>query len=175
MVVPGAIGQAVSVPQAAEPLPPATKLEAFKPSVGSVVTLGYDELGRVGTVAVNVRQIKDAKGGDVRGLVVEVTESQYRVQRSFVDADEIPELVKGLDALLQVRDNPTPFRQFEVQYRTRGDLQLIAFNNARGVLSYSVKAGRGVEATTFINETGMQQLRAIFDSALQKLNSLPAK
>ncbi|HWI19538.1 MAG TPA: hypothetical protein VNT81_17410, partial [Vicinamibacterales bacterium] len=31
----------------ATPLPPATKLEGFKPAAGSVTTLGYDELGRI--------------------------------------------------------------------------------------------------------------------------------
>src|SRR5262245_65443573 len=79
--------------------PPATKLEGFKPSAGSLVTFGYDELGQ-GLVSVDVRELRDSKGLIVRGLVVEVIENQYRTERSFVDADEIPELLKGIDALL---------------------------------------------------------------------------
>jgi hypothetical protein len=53
----------------AAPLPPATKLEGFKPTAGSVTTLGYDELGRIGPgfstsglVVVEIRQLQ--AGGD---------------------------------------------------------------------------------------------------------------
>ncbi|MDP9112443.1 MAG: hypothetical protein M3O20_02040, partial [Acidobacteriota bacterium] len=95
---------------------PATKMEAFKPTAGSVLTLGYDELGRVSGISVDVREMRDSKGANARGLLVEITESQFRKERSFVDADEIPELIKGFDALLDVKDNPTQFKQFEVRY-----------------------------------------------------------
>jgi hypothetical protein len=104
--------------------PPATKLEAFRPDAGTVVTLGYDDLGRVGGISVDVWEFRDARGAKVRGLVVEVTESEYRQERAFIDADEITELIKGVDALLQVGTNPTSFKNFEVRYTTRGELQL---------------------------------------------------
>jgi hypothetical protein len=59
-------------------LPPATKLEGFDPAAGSLVTMGYDDLGSVKGVAVDVREIRSSRGETVRGLVVEVNESQYR-------------------------------------------------------------------------------------------------
>jgi len=147
-------------------------MEAFKPTAGSVVTFGYDQLGRIGGVSVDVREMRDAKGANVCGLVVEVTESQYRVERSFVDADEIPELLKGFTALLEVSTNPTQFKNFEVRYRTRGDLELTAFNTNTGALRYSVKAGRLVGASAFLGAADMQNLRGLFDSASQKLAGL---
>src|SRR6266480_2579366 len=58
-------------------LPPATKLEGFRPAAGAVVTFAYNELGRVGGflgVSVDVREMRDAHGAAVRGLVVEVRE-----------------------------------------------------------------------------------------------------
>ena len=70
--------------------PPATKIEGFKPAAGSVFTLGYDDLGSVSGVSVDVREMRDQKNTPVRGLLVEITEGQYRKERSFVDADEIP-------------------------------------------------------------------------------------
>jgi hypothetical protein len=153
--------------------PPATKMEAFKPTAGSVLTFGYDELGGAGGVTVDVREMRDTKGGSVRGLVVEVFESQYRKERSFVDADEIPELLKGFDALLEVKSNPTQFKSFEVRYTTRGELQLTAFNNARGNIQYAVQAGRTLRAQSLgLNVESMQKLRTLFEAALQKLSTL---
>jgi hypothetical protein len=119
--------------------------------------------------------MRDTKGASVRGLVVDITESQFRNESSFVDADEIPELLKGLDSLLEVKDNPTKFKQFEVRYTTRGQLVLTAFNTTAGVISYSIKAGRLVGATAFVSAADMQSLRGLFDSASQKLATLGAK
>jgi hypothetical protein len=59
-----------------------------------------------------------AKGEQVRGLVVEVYESHYREGRAFVDADEVPELLKGIDAMLEIESNRTSFKNFEVRYET---------------------------------------------------------
>jgi hypothetical protein len=151
-------------------------MEAFKPAAGSVITFGYDELGRIGGVSVDVREIRDARGAGVRGLQVQISESEYRKERAFVDADEIPELLKGFDALSEIKANPTQFKNFEVRYRTRGELELTAFNDSHGNLSYSVKAGRTAGASSFLSAADMQRLRTLFDSASQKLTTLgPSK
>ena len=47
---------------------PATKSESFKPAAGTMETMGYDELGYVegsfgGMVVVDLREIRDSKGG----------------------------------------------------------------------------------------------------------------
>jgi hypothetical protein len=164
---------AANAQQIAPPiLPPATQLEAFKPTAGSVLTFGYDELGTVRGVSVDVREMRDARGPGARGLVVGVKESQYRQESSFVDADEIPELLKGLDTLLQVKANPTPFRRFEVRYTTRGELQLVAYNDYRGIF-FSVTAGRTFKAHDVgFDLEEMQKLRGFFEAAQQKLSTL---
>jgi hypothetical protein len=162
------------VPAAAKPdLPPATKLEGFMPTAGSVLTIGYDELGRTGypPVSIDVREMRDAKGQGVRGLLVEVSESDYRKERSFVDADEIPELLNAVDTLLAVKVNPTSFKNFEVRYTTRGDLQLTAFSDSKGKISYAVQTGRIGKANSYTDESGMLKLRGMFEAALQKLNA----
>ena len=66
------------VPQPIAPLPPATKLEAFAPAVGSVLTIGYDELGRVEGISVDVREMHDGQGASVRGLFVRGRERAAR-------------------------------------------------------------------------------------------------
>jgi hypothetical protein len=163
--------QGTATSAAAPAPPPATKLEAFHPAAGSVVTLGYTELGRVAGAAVDVRELRDAGGRAVRGLLVEVTQSQYREGRSFVDADELPELLRGIDALLEVKANPTSFRTFEVRYTTKGELQLTAFSNARGGVEYAIRAGRGVPASTFTDEAGMRRLRTMIEAAIATLGA----
>lgn len=160
---------AAAAARATAPPPPVTKIEGFKPAVGSVVTLGYTSLGSVPGVSVEVREIRDSRSTSVRGLLVEVYESQYRDERAFVDADEIPDLLKGIDALLEVKTNPTTFKQFEVRYTTKGELQLTAFNNSRGDISFAVQAGRVSHAQSFIEEAQMRTLRDLFAAAQEKL------
>lgn len=165
-------------------LPPATKLEAFQPVAGEVTTLGYDEIGFIpqgltvnSSLGIDVRQTQDAKGNAVRGAVVEIRETSglYRVARSFIDEDELPELIKGIDALLTVKSNPTSFKNFEVKYRTRGDLVLAVFNSARGTIQYSVTAGRVFTERRSVNETEFRRLREWFEIARQKLDSTKAR
>jgi hypothetical protein len=94
-----------------------------------------------------------------------------------VDADEIPELIKGFDALMQVKSNPTSFRNFEVRYTTKGELELTAFNSPSSgdAISFAVEAGRISKAQRIgLTLTEMQTLRALFQSAAEKLASLPA-
>jgi hypothetical protein len=167
----GVPGQSAQAP----PPPPATKIEGFKPAAGSVLTIGYDELGSVGGISVDVREMRDAKGAQVRGLVVDITESQYRKERSFVDADEIPELIRGFDALLEVKVNPTQFKSFEVRYTTRGELQLTAFNTSGGAVLYAVQVGRVIKAQRVgLGAADMQKLRGLFVSAAEKIGTLGA-
>jgi len=159
---------------AAPALPPATKLEGFQPAAGSVVTFGYDELGNLGFgggVSVDVRELRDTKGGVARGLVVDVTQDQFRKESAFVDADEIPELLKGVDALLGVKANPTQFTMFEVRYTTRGALQITAFSDPKGQIHYGVRAGRTLTAMRALDATDLTKLRGMFEAGLRKLDA----
>jgi hypothetical protein len=61
-------------------------------------------------VSVWTPERRDTKGGLARGLVVEIAQSECREEQSFVDAAEIPELIRGIDALLQAQANPTSFK-----------------------------------------------------------------
>jgi hypothetical protein len=167
-----ASAQAPALPAAvtSAPPPPATKIEAFKPAAGTVVTFGYNNLGSVSGVSVDAREIRDTKGSLVRGVVVEVSQSQYREERAFVDTDELPELLKGIDALLGVKTNPTTYQNFEVRYTTKGNLQVTAFNSGDR-MRYAVQAGRITKAQAFVDEDGLRKLRAMFQTASQQLGT----
>jgi hypothetical protein len=155
------------------PPPPATKLEAFLPTPGLVFTFAHEDLGNVGGVRVEVREMRDGKGKPVRGLVVELAGAQG-LERSFVDADELAGLVGGCDALLQVNSNPTQFKHFEASYATRGSLELTASTSDDKGMLFAVKVGRFRTATrTGLTSTQMGQLRDIFATAAEKLAALP--
>lgn len=151
--------------------PPPTKLEGFEPTPGMIVTMGRDELGSVRGVSVDVREMRETGRTPVRGLVVEVMDSQ--TERSYIDEDELPALLKGVAALLDVSTNPTQFQSFEVRYVTRGSLEITAFNRSSQVL-YTVQVGRLETAkNSGLTITEMKQLRELFAMAAQKLASVP--
>jgi hypothetical protein len=155
-------------------LPPATKLEGFTAAAGTIVTLGFDTLRTlppVTGVTVEVRDIRDDSGENARGLVVRVIDADNRRDFSFVDADEVPSLLAGVDALLQITANPTPFAMFEVRYATRGELQLSVFNSPRGEMLYSVQAGRTVRTQRLLSTMDMTRLRGLLDAANTRLTS----
>jgi hypothetical protein len=156
----------------ASPPPPATRLEAFKPSAGSLVTLAYDQLGDLafGRVRADVREMRDSKGGVVRGVLVRVSDSQYHQELAYLDPDEIPELLKGIDAILRTRSNPTSFNAFELRYVTRGGLEVSAYNTDAYV-QYAIQAGRVTTATALnLNRDDVVKFHAMLVAANERLS-----
>jgi hypothetical protein len=149
----------------------------------------YDELGRINAaagskdvIAVDVRQLRDTVGNSARGLFVGI-EGDYRTEGSFVDEEEIPELLKAIDALLDVRANPTQFTNYEIRYTTHGELELTTYNTSGSFLNpstpqikYSVTLGRILKTSrTGLDAKDMLKLRGMFEAALTKLNATPNK
>lgn len=156
------------------PLPPATTLEGFRQPIGGMLTLGFDDLGEVDGVFVDVREIRDSRGNRARGLVVEVAGAQALREQSFVDADEIPGLLKAIDDLVAITANPTQFKSFEIRYMTRGEMGLTASSSRNRGIFYGVEVGRLTKARKAISAGEMHQLRTLFEAASQKLATLAA-
>ena len=153
--------------------PPPTKLEAFQPTPGSVLTIGHDQLGSIKGISVDVRELRDSSQPPVRGVVVEVADPSGQRERSYIDADELAGLLAGIDALLDVSTNPTRFQNFEVRFVTRGSLELTAFNRNAEV-QYTVQAGRlGFAKSSRLTGADLRQFREYLSSAADKLASLP--
>jgi hypothetical protein len=145
------------------------------PAAGAVLVMGYTVTGDVEGISVQARELRVTNGGVVQGLVVQITQSQYRQERAFVDADEISELLKGIDALLAVTTNPTSFKNFEVRYRTRGGLEFTAFNTPHGDIQYAVQAGRITAAQSFLSQAELRSLRGMFVTAQQLVAAAPGR
>lgn len=158
------------------PLPPATQMEGFRAPIGAVVTVGYEVLGEVAGVSVDARELRASTGGRVRGVVVEVAEEKSPPQQSYVDVDELPDLLRGIDQLLNVTDNPTQFRNFEMHYATKGELELTASSSRNRGVVFSIEVGRLVKARRERLSAGeLQQLRTLIEAASQKLATMPDK
>ena len=158
----------------APPLPPATLLEGFRAPVGAVVTIGHEMLGDVKGISVGVRELRDSNGGRVRGVVVEVTPEKSAAQVSYIDIDELPLLIHGLDQLLAVTTNPTQFRNFEVHYATKGELEVTGSSSRSRGIAFSVEAGRPAKARRDDLTPGeLQQLRILIEAASQRLATMP--
>jgi hypothetical protein len=139
-----------------------------------VVTLGFEDLGavvgRTGGVILDVREVRDARGHSAGGVGLLIHEGNTRREQAFVDADEIPALLRGLDALLSVTGNPTPFKKFESRYTTKSRVALVAYSTASGAIEYSVQTGRPALVTVVsVDAVEMFKMREMFDTALRRL------
>jgi hypothetical protein len=184
LLITGAVICALGIPLAAQdppdpfvavpPEPPPTALEAFSPS-DTLITMGYTELGSVAAgraiVRVDMRDLRTPAGDGVRGVVVDVIESQTRRDRSFIDVDEVAPLLRGIDAMLDVRSNPTSFDRYELRYVTRGELWLRTVVTPRGAIVYAMQAGRTVRAQAQLEVADLVKLRALFAAAAAKLGT----
>jgi hypothetical protein len=153
-----------------------TKLGSFKPEAGVIVTVGYTDVGTVGSLGeaeVEAREVRASDGTALRGLSVEVTRDQYNHDKSFVDADEIPELLHGIDSVLAVRSNPTSLKNFEVRYRTRGNLGITAFSWHQKDIKYAVTAGSVTQVMAFLDVNEMHQFRNFVVTANTLLTHTP--
>ena len=165
------------LPLVVQPVPtPATTLGGFHPEAGSLVILGYDELSVPDArIWGDVREVRDGTGTRARGVQLLISEFENR-ERPFVDADELPALLRGLDALLAVTENPTSFKKFEVRYTTRDNLAFVAYNTDAGSVGYLIQSGSPARVTVQnLGTAQMLKVRTMFETALQKLNQVSGR
>src|SRR5688572_21508691 len=165
----------VPLPVVVQPAPlPATKLETFQPEPGGIVTVGHEILGAIAKarVFVEVRDMRDTKGNMAGGAALHIIESGTRDERAFIDVDELPGLLRSLEALLKYTANPTGLKRFEARFTSRGNLSFVAYSNSTGAIEYALQVNKVPLATITNIESGdMLKLHALLEQALQKLNT----
>jgi hypothetical protein len=161
------------LPLVVQPAPAVvTKLEGFRPSPGAIMTIGHEILGgiRRGTVTVEVRDVRDSQGNSAGGLTILLNEST-RFERTYLDVDELPGVLKSLDALLKYTANPTPFKRFEARFATRGNLSFVAYSNSAGNIEYALQVEEVPLATVqSLDSVDILRIRELIEQGLQKLN-----
>ncbi len=158
--------------------PPATKLEEFSAKTGIVVIRGFETIGEVrgmGSVTVTAREFRDASNPKLRqtGLTLEVKESG-RLERegiSFVDYDEIDSLLRGIDYISKIERNVTSLKNFEAEYRTKGDFGITTFNERGGSIGVAVSSGRFGKVSAYLKLSDLPQLRTYIVNAKALIDS----
>ncbi len=161
--------------------PPKTKLEQFLAREGMVLIKSYNDLGYVAgqlesSVNVTALELIDA-ATDRRqyGAVLEVQQHGRlkKESRSYVDADEIESLIRGIDYIKRIDVNKTKFPMFEAAYSTKGNLRVIAFNDRYGAMSASIESGRIYRANCFTDLAGLDILRELLVKAKASFPAVP--
>jgi hypothetical protein len=96
--------------QTSKPAPAKTKIETFEAKTGTVIVSGFTPTGGVitqlgGQVTVEAVEMSDAAAGSkISGVKITVAkgDSIGTENTSFVDADEIDSLLKGIDYITKL-------------------------------------------------------------------------
>ena len=157
----------------AAPEPPRTKLEQFFAKDGSVILKTFANVGVVpgslgGQVRVTAMELTDAATGHKeRGITVGVTEAG-RLERdstSYIDADEIDSLLKGIDYISKVGGSKMAFPQFEAIYTTRGSFGVTVFNSQKGTVDAAIESGHVYKVRCFLDLTKLDSFKDLIARA----------
>jgi len=172
---------------------PATKLEAFQARTGVVLIRGFSIVGSllgetfyVGpglggrSVVVQAREFRDGSDPNSPGatgisITVKETTGLYRENTSYIDVDEIDSLVKGIEYVSKASKDVTKLDQFEVEYRTKGDLRIIVFTTTHtttvGVYNTmaAISSGTIGRTTAYLKVADLGELRDLIVAAKAKL------
>lgn len=165
-----------------EPLEPRTQLEALQLKLGAVIVRGSQRVGTVrgqaqGRVEVAALEVIDTGGKSrARGLSLTIEEAGERGERGreavvFVDYDELAGLIDGFESMIRLDRGETQLSNFEVSYRTKGDLVVSVFSTRSGIVRCVVSGGlwATAAAVTFPAEE-IGNLRALIATAKNRLD-----
>jgi hypothetical protein len=169
------------LPQDAKPAQDGkTKLEAFQAKSGVVIVRGFTTIGSVQItdnigVDVECREFKDAGTGK-RELGIAVAVRSYsgiqHESTSYVDYDEIDSLIAGIDYINKLDKTATRLKNFQADYRTRGDLTISTYSTSNGEIEASVSSGRIGAVQAYVSLANTAQLRAFLVKAKETLDAI---
>ena len=173
--------QQIAEPAAQQRAIPSTKIEAFSAKTGVVMIKGFSTVGRIrgqGVVSVDAREFRDASSPKtgVYGVAIEVKEAGRieRESRSFIDQDELDSLVSGIDYISKISKSVTVLKDFEAEYRTKGDFSITVFSDSSGGLSLAVASGRIGKTSAFLKLGDLDQLKALIIEAKKTIEEAKA-
>jgi hypothetical protein len=166
-----------------EPIEPRTRLEALQLKVGAVIVRGSQRVGAVrhpaqGRVEVAALEVIET-GGNLRtrglSLTIEEAGERGRAATVFVDYDEVAGLLEGLESMSRLDRGETQLPNFEVSYRTKGDLIVSVFSTRSGIVRCVVSGGPYTPAAVSFPAEEIGNLRALIATAKNRLDETRAK
>jgi hypothetical protein len=94
-----------------------------------------------------------------------------RESLSFVDYDEIESLLRGIDYISKIERNVTSLKDFEAEYRTKGDFAITTFNEHNGSIGVAVSSGRFGKVSAYLKLSDLPQLRTFIVNAKSAIDS----
>ena len=160
---------------------PKTRLEAFLAQDSVVIIRGFSRIGEVAghrgtSVVIESRELTDA-GTQRRayGIAVEVREGgdSVRTRTALVDFEEIPSLLSALDYIGKLEKTATALDQFQVRYRTKGDLVVATFSTDAGPRA-TIASGVVDQVEAHMGLTDLDHVRELIQEAYASLTKLRA-
>lgn len=162
---------------------PKTKLEAFEAQSGAVIIRGFSKIGELpgvygGAVTVQSKEFMNATTAKREfGVTLEVKETS-RLERdntSYVDYDEIPSLLRGIDYIGKIDKSITKLDNFQADYRTKGDLHVSTFSRSgSGEVMVAVTSGTIGATSVYLKIADLGKLRELIASAKARLDAIKA-
>lgn len=127
-------------------------------------------------MTVDSMEITDATTGKkVYGITVDVdvkeAGSLERTNRSFIDLDEIPAFLKGIDYVLKIDKSVTKLNSFQADFRTKGGFEISIFSSDRLGAREAALSSDSI-GHVFVTLEGVAKLRDYVAKAQETLESL---
>jgi hypothetical protein len=125
-------------PVVVNPPPPKTHLQAMAEEKGTLIICGYSDVGTVqrddgSYVRITAAEFTNtATSLKAYGLLVFIHQADAgsRETRSYIDDDELDNLLSSLDSMSRLDRTTTTMNDFDAKIRTRGDLDIANINDA---------------------------------------------
>lgn len=165
-------------PLACEPFEPRTKLEALEWRYERVLVKGFTRIAnlqvRGATIRLDAVEMKEQSLPTIaRGLVIAMFSlgEQPHENRTYVDYEEIDNLLKAMEGVARVNESVTKLASFEARYRTVGDLEVVVFRQGRASgTAASVTSGICDRVTGLLTLDELETLRAHIVEAKVRLD-----
>jgi hypothetical protein len=166
-----------------EPVEPRTRLEALQMKVGAVLVRGSQRVGAVrhpaqGRVEVAALEVIDTGSNlRARGLSLTIEEAGERGREAivYVDYDELAGLLEGLESMSRLDRGETQLPNFEVSYRTKGDLITSVFSTRGGIVRCVVSGGPYTPAAISLPAEEVGNFRSLIATAKNRLDETRPK
>ena len=165
---------------APKPDAPKTKLEQFSAKHGSLTLRASTKVAEMEAgddIAFGqafwqidievVELIIPAENSRAYGLRFELSGNNNRESTSWLDADELPSLLQGIDYLLALDANVTKLASVTGFYRTRDGMEIQAVKGGESI--FGVKASTGGFAVFENKEDGLKKFREAIVTAQKKI------
>lgn len=166
-----------------ETIEPRTRLEALQQKTGAVIVRGSQRVGTVrhpasGRVEVAALEVIDTGSNQrARGLSLSIEEAGERGREAavFVDYEELAGLLESLESMSRLDRGETQLPNFEVSYRTKGDLIVSVFSTRSGIVRCVVSAGPWTPAAVSFPAEEVGNLRSLIATAKNRLDETRPK